>query len=134
MSKYQVPEGMLKAVLDASFGFSAWPEDSIDPGAVTHRAMMDVSLGAAIGWLAENPIVPTDEEIKSMLSGTGLHWGWDREWVSHTRDWLVEWQRILFLASEPEMIGDERLIDFCGRYQTIGEAVTEAYRRGQAGK
>lgn len=33
-----------------------------------------------------------------------------------------------------EMIGNERLIDFCGRYRTIGEAVTEAYHRGLAAK
>lgn len=88
--QYVVPEGMLKAVHDASRNF----EQRLPEG--FYFAPL---LKAALRGLSENPIVPTDEQIDSM--SRGLHWGWDSEWRTHVRDWCVEWQRRMFLAPEP---------------------------------
>jgi len=136
-----VPEGMLKAAVDAIR----------DPSGAKFRSTEQwalCGLKAALAWLAENPIVPSEEQVKSLLEGTKLHWGWDTEWASHTRDWLVEWQRWMFAAGPepevPEEIKDKLWEPLVGTplnsCVTLGIAkdhdtdVLEAFRRGQNSK
>jgi hypothetical protein len=113
--KIVVPGGMLKAAMGE-----------------THRpdgndAFVCGILEAALRWLAENPIVPSDEDIESM-----------REEAALARHFAVEWQRRMFLAPEPEvleeikdLLWDEALADDAGPRWKINEGVIEAYRRGQ---
>ena len=91
-------------------------------------------LEAALFWMSENPIVPSEDQVKGMIKGTDLHWGWDSEWPSHTRDWLIEWQRRMFLAPEPEV--PKELEDLlCAKSDTFNkhfdDRIIEAFRRGQ---
>jgi hypothetical protein len=88
MTTVIVPEGMLKAVEDIFM--RSW----FSPKRV---------LEAALRWLAENPIVPTEEQVDAMarhhekdggsLSDTG---------VLFERDAIAEWQRRMFLAPDQE--------------------------------
>ena len=91
--------------------------------------------------ISENPIVPTEEDWdKSRRDAELKH----RGGTSSTSDWerrtCVEWQRRMFLASEPEIseeIKDLLVDDYAG---SIGAAaqrnrdVIEAYRRGKASR
>ncbi len=107
--KYVVPDGMLKAADEAlsveQEQFRLWLKGSTSvpcPGENGYPLLL--MLRAALRWLSENPIVPTDEQINSMVDkGSDLHWGWDSYWREHTRDWLIEWQRRMFAAPDPEV-------------------------------
>ena len=79
--KIVVPEGMLKAAGKASGG--------VDPDGY----FLYLPLQAALLWLSENPIVPTDEQVEEMrikLVPVHPHWG----------NIVAEWQRRMFLASD----------------------------------
>ena len=80
--------------------------------------------------LSENPIVPTDEQAKELWNHPKVLHGSEHYAKAMARDW----QRMMFLAPEPEYIGSEELGRFCARYQRIDEAVIEAYRRGKESK
>ena len=123
----KIPEGMLKAAHEKAFvGMGT---------SITERI-----LEAALRWLSENPIVPTDEQIDrihreanpSAETAIGRHW--------EIRNWLIEWQRRIFLAPEPEI--PEEVKDLLYRHpkglsdgfvsmDTADENTIEAYRRGQ---
>ena len=93
MSKYIVPEGMLKAAR------SAWnrsiTRQERTPGDIT-------ILEAALLWLSKNPMCPTHAEVESILAmvqfqslrGTSL---------DGLQDFAAMWQRRCFLAPEPEV-------------------------------
>lgn len=83
--KLVVPEGMLKAAIAAV---------SADPLPMDRYR---VFLEAALGWLAENPIVPTDEQ------GLELEQKWRTSKPNKTcAAWCAgEWQRRMFLQTEP---------------------------------
>ena len=90
--------------------------------------------------LAENPIVPTDAQIEQIhresnpTSGPsiGKHW--------ENRNWLIEWQRIMFKNHEPEApesIKDLRkmMADYFNHSSGPSypdDLLVEAYRRGLA--
>jgi len=62
-------------------------------------------LEAALLWLSENPIVPTDEQSLAVV-GLKRAFPFDaHEWV---RWGAVEWQRRMFLAPEPEVPEEAR--------------------------
>lgn len=119
----KIPEGMLKAVSAALA--EHWKERTLADGST-----VDVALEAALRWLAENPIVPTDEQAKELWNHPKVLHGSEHYAKAMARDW----QRMMFLAPEPEYIGSEELGRFCARYQRIDEAVIEAYRRGKESK
>lgn len=88
--KYIVPEGMLKAVegryrMVYSSGFNP--------------PVVRANLEAALRWLSENPIVPTDQQEMEIY----------KKYISTVSDkaypiyLLKEWQRRMFLAPEPEV-------------------------------
>ena len=133
-TKIKIPEGMLEA---AAMELS-------DVGFRSDVIAYDVKrmLKAALRWLSENPIVPTDaqiEEMKIKLVPVHPHWS----------NIVAEWQRRMFLAPEPETSLPEEWIRACARNVPKG-AVTmkiysaqgilletvdlEAYRRGQQSK
>jgi len=88
-----------------------------------------IAAKAFVRHLAENPIVPTDAFLKEMLNRDffgGMNWT-----DPQVFKFCTEWQRRMFDAPEPEMIGNEEIGRFCGRYQRIDDAVREAYLRGQ---
>ena len=118
--KIKVPKGMLDAFHRAEN----------QNGTKWDGAVLDAMLEAALRWLTENPIVPTKEQAKDVAQSL-LPDFQDRENVGRAILVLVDWQRRMFLAPEPEFIGNETVARFCARFQTIGEAAIEAYRLGQ---
>ena len=81
-TKIQVPEGMLKAIRGRYVG-----NDNCG------RYILE----AALRWLSENPIVPTDGEAKAIWRDTGLCNEVDDD---ELRCIVVEWQRRMFLAPD----------------------------------
>lgn len=118
MKKIVVPDGMYLAALPHQ-----------DSG-----TQCSAALEAALRWLSENPIVPTDEQIQATCAAISEDWRVGEPFEDTYRDLLVEWQRKMFLAPEPEMIGSETVGEFCSRFKTIAEAATEAYKLGKQSK
>jgi hypothetical protein len=107
----KVPEGMLKAALPYCDN------------------QMHSALEAALQWLAENPIVPTDEQAEELRSE------WNNEWGGATGSfpkWAVtEWQRRMFRA-EPEVPEAVKhlLSDTMDGQRYFNARILEAYRIG----
>lgn len=126
LKKYVVPEGMLKAAYETAWGES--PKDTI-------VQTFKVALEAALLWLSENPIVPTDDFVEEAIrehSRTNIKWA------------CAEWQCRMFLSPEPEMpeaikellpfppnvvILDDNLYNKIKAH--LDRVAIEAYRRGQ---
>lgn len=68
-------------------------------GRVPELSVSRISVEAALQWLAENPVVPTDEQEESLRNACFRVVGPTR----FVRNVAVEWQRRMFLASEPEV-------------------------------
>jgi hypothetical protein len=119
--KYVVPEGMLQCAVEAMK----------EPGGSKFRSTEQwaaTGLEAAIRWLAENPIVPTKEQIDQ------IDYFLDGE-PNFVESHAVEWQRRMFLAPEPEAPDAVKdLYDEAPPGGTAQKAIIEAYRRGQNSK
>lgn len=91
-----VPEGMLKAIVDAS---PQRNRECIEFAYEHYRPM----LRAALGWLGENPIVPGVEQRDKLVADYHKDQSlWER---THYTAWVVgEWQRRMFLAPLPAPI------------------------------
>lgn len=86
MNKIAIPEGMLKAAMDAG-----------DPSSlliIPHRRMLE----AAVRWLSENPIVPTDDQMLKLYEDMSVIN--DGHFTFRT---VVEWQRRMFVVQESEI-------------------------------
>jgi hypothetical protein len=123
--KIVVPKGMLKAA-----GLST---DGIDP----EGYFIYTAIEAALRWLSENPIVPSDEQVGEMLAAKSQFYGHfvPADWI---RWGATDWQRRMFLALEPEVPGLDDVLESFIAYMRVGgpnldevEAKLEAYRRGQ---
>lgn len=130
-----VPGGMLKAAY-ASVNMATH-------NSVEKSYWIKSGLEAAMRWLAENRKLPDGKEVREMLEDSLQYWfpgemSLKKEAALSIHNRLNalwdEFQRRMFLAPEPEMIGEETVAQFCVRFQTIGEAALEAYRRGQQSK
>lgn len=98
--KIVVPDGMLRA---------AQEEMSRHHLHVLKRRNLSCPIGsicsisrgleAALRWLSENPIVPTDRQVLSMISECGEDAPWGKTMTPI--DMLCEWQRRMFLAPGP---------------------------------
>jgi hypothetical protein len=108
---------------------------------VDYHPQIRIALEAALRWLAENPIVPTDMQCEAMYTSS-LN---DRRGsTGYVREFSVEWQRRMFLAPEPEV--PEAVKDLLyapnGTPDGLSEhvigihdaRVIEAYRRGKQSK
>lgn len=88
--KIVVPEGMLKAAC------RAWPNGSFDyVDDDSYGLFTRPVLEAALRWLAENPIVPTDEQMGDMPDSVLTNRG---GWLGI--ELIVEWQKRMFLAPD----------------------------------
>lgn len=114
--KIVVPEGMRAAAYIAAC--------NEDPGMI-HISTMEIALEAACRWLSENPIEPTDAQLKDLWKSYRDHSGGigSNEWV------CAEWQRRMFLAPEPDP--DEPIKDILARSVKGDFDIREAFRRGQ---
>jgi hypothetical protein len=93
--KYAVPEGMLNAVQNALVGY--WRDHS-----VTSESSITVVLESALSWLAENPVTPTNQQLFEISGSLPVKMA-QIVWSERDRALLAEWQRRMFLASEPEI-------------------------------
>ena len=75
----EVPAGMLSAALNEYTQFT------------------EKRLAAALLWLAENPIVPSDEQIWEAAKSFGVSYKVN---YSVTRQFFSNWQQIMFLRKE----------------------------------
>jgi hypothetical protein len=73
--------------------------------------LWEVGLEAALTAWSEKPIEPTDKQIWEMQKQHLLVPNGAIDWVREERRWLMEWQRIMFLA-EPDV--PEELADLPG--------------------
>lgn len=87
---------------------------------------------AAVRWLSENPILPTEKQLREMedreLGKLALDNG-DR----FTEVGVIRaWQKRMFLAPEPPFPPEIRDLmgDYCAE-GSIGSLIVEAYRRGR---
>lgn len=78
--KYVVPDGMMDAASRHC--------DSL--------TLLHASLEAAIRWLAENPIMPTMDQLNEMFKKIDTGNG-----GTYIPSYLQEWQRMMFLSPEP---------------------------------
>ena len=124
--KYIVPVGMLEAAARALTGGVALPigTDSAN--------QLKVAIEAVVQWIAENPIVPTDAQVMAMNAPVAADWnGWARVAA-------VAWQRIMFVAPEPEIPRELALLltrQGCTYTRDeIDGLIEKAYRIGQKSK
>ena len=122
MKKIIVPDGMLKSANDA---WIACEYEKLD-------AMRD-ALEAALLWLSENPIVPTDEQIVLLKRECPTRIEFYRfRWAT------AEWQRRMFLAPEPEVPEEVKDLlsdgDILCKEGHFNHCILEAFRRGQKSK
>ena len=90
--KYVVPDGMLEAAVDAAVKFSGANTIQASPRVKAEiEESFRVAIEAAIRWLSENPIVPTDKQYYALC-----------EAQPNNVLRVVEWTRRMFLAPEPE--------------------------------
>ena len=126
--KIVVPEGMMKAAI---FAWRLHPIRGYPPEDAVCKAVE-----AALRWLSEHPIVPTQKQSRKLYADVpqGLL-------VDEVPSWYaVEWQRRMFLAPEsevPEEIKD-LLWSIGGTWMQTDKKhnneVAEAYRRGKEAK
>jgi hypothetical protein len=86
--RYIVPDGMRRA-----FG-RALPDPDFDSDGV----ICLVALEAALRWLADNPAMPSMKQLNDMYKKVDTGNG-----GTYIPAYLAEWQRIMFLAPEPEL-------------------------------
>lgn len=120
--KYVVPEGMLKAFNNSLEVQQAFVVDG-------HEGNREYAIGpaleAALGWLAENPLAPSNQQAREMLEDA------DGEGYGLYPEVIAEWQRRMFLAPEPKVpdaIAD--LVEGMSWNSETWKLINEAYRRG----
>lgn len=127
--KIVVPEEMLAAAVDA---MKAPP--TVSKFRSTEQ-WASCGLEAALRWLSENPIVPTDEQVEHLKVGLNCYQTWNDQL------WLIcdAWQRRMFLAPElevPEEISElccqmDKYLNHTDGPSLAKDLLIEAYRRGQ---
>jgi hypothetical protein len=124
MKKVIVPEGMLESA-----------KETFIAGCVPS---LPRALEAALRWLGENPIVPTDAQRAEL----GRICPYEDSGNGNVHSFIaVEWQRRMFLAPEPEIpkeiedfmfyIGSGLHSDTQKGVDEVNQRILEAYRRGQ---
>lgn len=103
--KIVVPEEMLKAAWQAVSGKMKERIEVGDHNGVPELYVARISVEAALRWLTENPIEPTEEQAQYMYDG--------KNGVGHAgtiRYCMIEWQRRMFLA--PELPDDREMTTY----------------------
>jgi hypothetical protein len=118
--KIVVPEGMGKAAEQVA----------------TNASTLEILniLEAALQWLSENPIKPTDRQVdhlrRQFLDSRGNHVTFDQA----TLLIATEWQRRMFLLAEPEYPDIDELLKGFSEFGEAHKNIIEAYRRGRQSK
>lgn len=133
--KYVVPEKMLRAATASVMKIHGYGETSSRYDYESHEANCRIALEAALRWLGENPIVPTQEQLESLTSD----WRLMGTPCCSTQFIAVEWQRRMFLAPEPEIPEEVKdlLYGECASFtaaERVDARIIEAYRRGKRSK
>lgn len=121
--KIVVPEGMFARAHNAHCART---------GTLSDGGITQVILEAALRWLSENPIVPSEKQTDALASHFSSS---DELFGTFARWFAVEWQRRMFLAPEhevPEEIKDllQKFPGF-GAAQDARDSIIEAHRRGR---
>lgn len=126
--KIKVPEGMLEAFHKAEnhHGFK-WDD-----------VVLDKMLEAALRWLSENPVVPTEEQLDDLIKGftEELDTMQPNEAVPSPSAWCaVEWQRRMFFSEEEDLPAQvkEAIYRHFGANPAdwVKDLARDAYRLGQ---
>lgn len=140
--KIKVPEGMLTAGNNAVMSQICCPCSTC----VGNRESI---LEAALLWLSKNPIVPTYEQIESLLKICVQNVPGKNGMTLYQKEFCKEWQRIMFLSPDPEVPEEIKDLLYCeqDRIGIHGDPVhaskliwesdrraIEAYHRGQRSK
>jgi hypothetical protein len=102
MKRVIVPEGMVKAAVDAAF----YPGRLHTYG--DDRQIWRI-VEAVLLWQSENPWKPTNEDILQIATELGHRFNWIphvKDVIPHVKDVVIEWQKRMFLAPEPEKAPD----------------------------
>lgn len=116
----EVPKGMLEAAV------AAYPNCATD--------MTRSRVAAALLWLAENPIVPSDEEYEALGKAWNGRSGYAEEFIP----WIAtEWQRRMFLRKPdpvPDALRNYLTTDWDGKVvdSPCNNAIIAAYKLGLA--
>jgi hypothetical protein len=89
-----------------------------------------IVLEAALGWLAENPVVPTQEQLQAMREHLlpDMPKGAEHFTSDDLRQGAVEWQRRMFLAPPEPVTG---FADLLGGGEESDRRVIEAWNRAK---
>ena len=126
---FVVPEGMLKAAVDATWMKARGTTIPQADARVAHEIEENIraSVADALRWLSENPIKPTSSDIESVYKSGN----------ARLIDCICEWQRRMFLAPEPEVPTEIRGLidgmDSMAKYERewATKVVLKAFRLGQ---
>jgi hypothetical protein len=125
--KYVVPEGMLKAAIDA-----AWRSDDVSKEDIA--PYVQILIEAAIRWQSENLKIPTTEWLDEFNRAGEI-----KPFKYFGQAMIAEWQRRMYLAPESEvpdgLVGISDKICLIAtpawRKADIDHALLAAYRLGQ---
>jgi hypothetical protein len=134
--KIKVPKGMLTAASLSTVKNNDFGEGAMDEIRRYYKEWpgLEGVLKASLEWLAENPIVPTEEQAKALTKEL------DAPYPSLFSIWwpmaFKEWQRQIFLEPEPEVpevIKDLMYTkhDISPPFERHNNLVIEAYNRGR---
>lgn len=145
--KYVVPPGMLEAAIRATKHFTGCRPiseyEDPDPRVITNQITFKLALGAAVQWLAENPVGPNMQqalELQKISMGICSSYESLEPTAASESAVAVEWQRRMLLAPDPtvpEEIKDMLLAEVEPSREsyfhpaTFNEKIKEAFRRGQ---
>ena len=121
--KIVVPAEMLKAAIP-TFAADSYADA---------KGIATAILEAALYWLSENPMVPTAKQRDAVVKSATLN----GQMTTNYACLMIEWQRHMFLAPEPEVPEEIRNLFVAEVSEPASEfnaRVVEAYRLGQASK
>jgi len=129
MKKIVVPEGMMKAAI---FAWRLHPIRGYPPEDAVCKAVE-----AALRWLSENPIVPSEAQLRKMedevLGKEGILMGNRLSEIGA----ITEWQRRCFLAPEPEAPESVKHLLLQGQWDPMpsrdvyNQRIIDAYNQGK---
>lgn len=133
MKSVVVPEGMLEAARTSILKRAGQ--------ALSFDQMTYLNVEAALQWLADNPIVPTNEQANNLWEIALCVDDIKNETDHAAKNLAMAWQRVMFLAPEPIM--PKELHDLTWRnsngpagkvslsFKEMDDRILEAFRRGQ---
>ena len=101
---FVVPEVMMRAVNKAV-------SEAVASGHPSNKPWEFV-VGIALRWLSEHPLVPTKEQalaLRDLAITVSQQYNQVQPTAASETAVAVEWQRIMFLASKPEVPGPSRI-------------------------